>query len=83
MNRSWVISCFLLLIIFPRAARCEPGAASAAAVFAEGNGHYQSGDFAAAERSYRLLLDQGIDSGAVYYNLGNACFKQKKLGEAI
>jgi hypothetical protein len=83
MNRAWIISTFLLLVIFPRAARCEPSAASAAAVFAEGNGHYQSGDFAAAERSYRLLLDQGIDSGAVYYNLGNACFKQKKLGEAI
>ncbi len=24
-----------------------------------------------------------MDSGSVYYNLGNACFKQKKLGEAI
>jgi hypothetical protein len=29
------------------------------------------------------LLDRGVDSSAVYYNLGNACFKQKKLGEAI
>jgi tetratricopeptide (TPR) repeat protein len=53
------------------------------AAFNEGNAHYQSGDFAAAERSYRKLIDQGIDSGSVYYNLGNACFKQRKLGEAI
>jgi tetratricopeptide (TPR) repeat protein len=52
-------------------------------LFAEGNAHYQSGDFAAAERAYQRLLDQGIDSSPVYYNLGNACFKQKKLGEAI
>jgi hypothetical protein len=83
MNRAWIISCLILLIIAPRPARGEPSAGPVAAVFAEGNGHYQSGDFAAAERSYRLLLNQGIDSGAVYYNLGNACFKQKKLGEAI
>ncbi|MGA2260937.1 MAG: tetratricopeptide repeat protein [Acidobacteriota bacterium] len=59
------------------------GTESPAAAFNEGNAHYQSGDFAAAERSYRRLLDQGLDSGAVYYNLGNACFKQKRLGEAI
>ncbi len=52
-------------------------------VFQQGNAHYQTGDFPAAERSYLLLLEQGIDSAAVYYNLGNACFKQKKLGDAI
>ena len=51
--------------------------------FAQGNAHYQSGDFAAAERAYRTLADRGIDDGTVYYNLGNACFKQKKLGEAV
>jgi tetratricopeptide (TPR) repeat protein len=52
-------------------------------IFAQGNAHYRSGDFAAAERAYRTLVDGGIEDGAVYYNLGNACFKQKKLGEAI
>jgi len=59
------------------------GAESLTAAFSQGNAHYQSGDFAAAERAYRLLFDRGADSGAVYYNLGNACFKQQKLGEAI
>lgn len=51
--------------------------------FAEGNEYYQKGDFVAAEQSYRLLLNEGVDSGALYYNLGNVCFKQKRLGEAI
>jgi tetratricopeptide (TPR) repeat protein len=60
-----------------------PAAESPVAVFSAGNAHYQSGDFAAAERCYRQLMDRGIDNGVVYYNLGNACFKQKKLGEAI
>ena len=52
-------------------------------IFAQGNAHYQSGDFAAAEHAYRTLVDAGIDDGTVYYNLGNACFKQKMFGEAI
>ena len=56
---------------------------SAFALFSEGSSHYQKGDFAAAERAYRQLLDAGVESGTVYYNLGNACFKQRKLGEAI
>jgi tetratricopeptide (TPR) repeat protein len=52
-------------------------------LFSAANSHYQQGDFGSAERIYRQLLDSGADNGVVYYNLGNACFKQKKLGEAI
>lgn len=52
-------------------------------LFARANALYQQGDFAAAERAYRELTDAGIDSGELYYNLGNACFKQNKLGEAV
>ena len=53
------------------------------ALFAQANAHYQSGDFGSAEQLYRQLAAKGADSGELYYNLGNACFKQKKLGEAI
>ncbi len=76
----------VLLVLFtllPRSAVSGESASVPALLFNEGNAHYQSGDFAAAERCYRRLLEQGINSGAVCYNLGNACFKQKKLGEAI
>ena len=58
-------------------------AESLPALFAEANDRYQKGDFASAERIYRRLMDAGADSGVLYYNLGNACFKQKRLGEAI
>ncbi len=74
---------FVLSAIFPSGASRADSASTPPLLFNEGNGHYQSGDFAAAERCYRRLLDLGINSSAVYYNLGNACFKQKKLGEAI
>ncbi len=52
-------------------------------LFSQANALYQGGDFAAAERLYRQLVEKGVDSGVVYYNLGDACFKQKKLGEAV
>ncbi len=52
-------------------------------LFQQGNAHYQNGDYAAAERCYLQLLDKGVTGSSVYYNLGNASFKQKKLGEAI
>jgi tetratricopeptide (TPR) repeat protein len=71
----------LVLVQLPL--RHENSEASASALFSAGSSHYQKGDFASAERVYRQLLDSGVESGTVYYNLGNACFKQRKLGEAI
>jgi tetratricopeptide (TPR) repeat protein len=52
-------------------------------LFAEGNNFYQKGDYAQAEQAYRRLIQAGADGASLYYNLGNACFKQKRLGEAI
>jgi len=83
MKRSPMPRCllpvFLALCVLCNAA----GPDSLKVAFERGNAYYQSGDFPAAERAYRSLLEQGVDSGTLYYNLGNACFKQKKLGEAI
>ena len=56
---------------------------SPAGMFAEANRLYQNGDFSGAEILYKRLIEAHIDSGVLYYNLGNACFKQKRLGEAI
>ena len=52
-------------------------------VFAQGNFEYQRGNYEAAERLYGRILNAGLDSGPLYYNLGNTCFKQKRLGDAI
>src|SRR5437773_2608376 len=56
---------------------------SPAGMFAEANRLYQNGDFSGAELLYKRLIETHIDSGVLYYNLGNACIKQKRLGEAI
>lgn len=70
-------------LLFPSVALATPLPANLASLFAEGNALYQNGDYASAEKIYRRLLEAGVDSGTLDYNLGNVCFKQKKLGEAI
>ncbi len=71
-----------LLLALP-GVRYLAGQDSPAELFALGNAEYQKGEFAAAEQCYREILNKGVNSGSLYYNLGNVCFKQKKLGEAI
>ena len=82
MKMSGVLTVVLILSLVEPAAIAGPSE-SPAQLFSEGNANYQKGDFAAAEQSYRKLVDAGARSSALYYNLANACFKQKKLGEAI
>jgi tetratricopeptide (TPR) repeat protein len=82
IGRLSFLLCILLLpgmdCIYASSAR-----KNAAAFFAQGNSEYQKGDYASAERYYLRILDSGVDSGPLYYNLGNACFKQKRIGEAV
>ncbi len=47
------------------------------------NALYESGRYIEAALIYEQLIDQGYESGALYYNLGNAYFKQGDLGRAI
>ncbi|TDI24934.1 MAG: tetratricopeptide repeat protein [Acidobacteria bacterium] len=53
------------------------------AFFDEGNQRYQEGDFDGALERYAQILDAGLESGELYYNLGNTYFKLGELGPAI
>jgi len=50
---------------------------------AEGNRLYEEGHFAEAATAYQQALDAGLDHEIVLYNLGNAWFKQGRVGKAI
>lgn len=56
---------------------------TAESLFLEGNSFYENGEYDKAETVYKKILPYGIENALVYYNLGNACFKQNKIGEAI
>lgn len=49
----------------------------------KGNDAYGKGDYAAAVEAYNAILDAGMHSADLYYNLGNAYYRQEELGLAI
>jgi tetratricopeptide (TPR) repeat protein len=57
--------------------------AQPAAQFAKANQEYAAGDFRAAIADYEELVRSGQDTPNVFYNLGNAYFRQNNFGRAI
>ena len=47
------------------------------------NAAYNNGDFARAAELYESILNEQQHSAELYYNLGNAYYKQEMLGKAI
>lgn len=73
---------FLLIFLF----LCVPAFAdigSASALFQRGNQSYDEGKFNQAIAEYEKILNLGIKNYEVFYNLGNAYFRQNQLGKAI
>jgi tetratricopeptide (TPR) repeat protein len=52
-------------------------------LFQQANGLYQQGKPAEARDLYEGLRQNGLESGELYYNLGNAYYKAGDLGRAI
>ena len=63
----------------------EPDAveASPEQLWDRANTAYLNGDYHAATSIYEEILSRGLSSMKLYYNLGNSCFKEGRLGEAI
>jgi tetratricopeptide (TPR) repeat protein len=51
--------------------------------FAAGNEAYNRGDYEASVKSYEQLIASSVRNTAVFYNLGNAYYRQGFLGYAI
>lgn len=47
------------------------------------NGAYTSSDYAHAANLYSAILQKGLRSAKLYYNLGNAYYQQSQMGRAI
>lgn len=83
----------LLLVTFTTTAQTdsvavvEPQPIAAAldndTLWERGNQAYIDGDFATAQSYYSAIENSGNYSARLYYNMGNAYFKQNMLGKAI
>jgi tetratricopeptide (TPR) repeat protein len=77
MRRSLYIS--LLFILYA----AYVSASSATSEFDQANRLYRSGEYQNAAKAYEDLLSKGFRSSALYYNLGNAYYKQDQVAKAI
>jgi tetratricopeptide (TPR) repeat protein len=64
-------------------AAAAPLAPDPTEVWVQAGAALKAGDAALAAERYRSLLDAGVVSGELYYNLGNALLRSGKLGAAI
>jgi hypothetical protein len=67
-----------ILLAATAALVAQPGAP-----FAKANQEFAAGDFKTAIADYEELVRSGQDSPNLFYNLGNAYFRQKDFGRAI
>lgn len=77
MSRVLILTAILSLLPAYAAAKDEESIWEAAAA------SYDSGSYASAVESYNKLLERGFVSPDLYYNLGNAYFKNGNLGASI
>lgn len=52
-------------------------------LFSEGNRLYQNGMYVEALEKYNEILDRGLESGELYYNIGNVHYKLQNPGFAV
>lgn len=49
----------------------------------KGNQQYAKSQYTAAQATYQQLLDEGYQSVALYFNMGNACYKNGDIPSAL
>ena len=69
--------CFLLFQSFMMSGQ------SAEARFEEGNAAYNNGNYEQAIASYESILEEGMHSAAVYFNIANAYYRVNAVAESI
>lgn len=69
---------YILAFLFSLSVQAQAGSLFDAATKA-----YNEGDYQAAAEKYEAILDKGLHSAEVYFNLGNAYYKMNKVGPSI
>ncbi|MBI1842263.1 MAG: tetratricopeptide repeat protein [Verrucomicrobia bacterium] len=77
-----LVLCVLALLTASFPSRLH-AASSSVAAFDEANKLYEQGRFGAAADAYETLLKKGETTLSVYFNLGNARFRNGEVGRAV
>ncbi len=82
-GRAVVVWLAALVLTLSTASVARAQSPDAAAAWAAANDLYEEGSFAQAAQAYRQLASQGYRDAAIFYNLGNAYYKQGETGLAV
>jgi tetratricopeptide (TPR) repeat protein len=80
VDKNIIILALLLSLLIPQQTSAQ---SAALGLYGQANQAYQEGQFTEAIRLYEQILQSGVANGLVFYNLGNAYFKDNQLGRAI
>lgn len=70
--------CLLFSVLVLKSAACE-----SMKLFNQANNCYKEGKYQDAINLYSKIVDSGVESGNIYFNLGNCYFKNGMLGYSI
>ena len=73
----------LLTVLPAGSAGAVPGKAEADSLWTAGAAAYDKEDWSGAERAWNGILEMGLESPELYFNLGNACYREDDLAHAI
>jgi len=71
------------MVLLPVVVAAPLQAQTPESLFLRGNALYQQGKYADAREAYQQIPKGGYVSGAVFFNLGNAYYKEGDIGKAI
>ncbi|MFA5147398.1 MAG: SH3 domain-containing protein [Candidatus Omnitrophota bacterium] len=81
--RRYTLLIAAFLFIGPAAIAADGGKEDPGRLFYAANVLYEKGEYSKAVEEYLKILDADIESGNLYYNIGNGFFKLGKIGYAI
>jgi len=78
------LSILLIIVITVSTVHAQKdGERDPAYIFYKANALYEDGKYDEAINVYKGLVDQSLESGNLYFNIGNSFFKKGELGKAI
>jgi len=83
MNPKKIFLILALLILPANFAYSAEDAQEPRSLFYKANSLYEQREYEKASQEYANILNSNIESGALYFNIGNTFFKMGKMGYAI